>query len=147
MSTIFSICRMLISLVHFLDEAATRRMASCLGSRLDASHAFFRQRASGTQSLAGRHVKRVEDDALLSPVGITGLQITERQGIVEMIARGAAGAGETGGNVRSSSRVSSPCPPPLPWADSGTLRNGRSAVQSSGGRTTNVHSPIGARPS
>jgi hypothetical protein len=64
MSTIFSICRMLIALVHFLCEAATRRMAHCVGSRLYASHGFLRYRAGGAQSLACRHVKRAGEVAM-----------------------------------------------------------------------------------
>jgi len=80
-STIFSICRMLLSLVHFLCEAATRRMTYRLGSCLAVSHVFSRHRASGAQSLACRHVKRAEDVAMQCPVCTTDLQITERQGI------------------------------------------------------------------
>ena len=80
-STIFSVCRMLISLVHFLCEAATRRMAHRLGYRLHASYAFSYHRAGGAQSLAYHNCKRTEEVAMQCPVCTTGLQITERQGI------------------------------------------------------------------
>ena len=71
---------MLLSLVHFLGEAATRRMAHRLGSRLDVSHAFSRHRASGYVPRC-RTLKQAEEVAMQCPVCTTGLQITERQGI------------------------------------------------------------------
>ena len=80
MSTIFSICRLWFSLVHFLGEAARHR-ADRLDSRLDVSHVCSRPRAHGVQAVAWEHVQHAEDSALQGPVGITGVQITARQGI------------------------------------------------------------------
>ena len=80
MSTIFSICRLWLSLVHFLGEAARHR-ADRLGSRLYVSHVCSRPRAHGVQTVACEHVQHAEDSALQGPVGTTGLQITARQGI------------------------------------------------------------------
>jgi hypothetical protein len=47
MRTIFSICRMLIALVHFLYEAAARYISYYLGHGLHASNALSHHRASG----------------------------------------------------------------------------------------------------
>lgn len=63
-----------------------------------------------------------------------------------MMVRSTAGSGETGGHAQSASRVSSPCPHPPSWANSGLLRNGRSTLQRRGRRTTTIPGPLGARP-
>ena len=51
MSTRFSICRLLLSLVHFLGEAVRHR-ADRLGSRVYVSHVCSRHRANGIQAFA-----------------------------------------------------------------------------------------------
>src|SRR4029450_9294120 len=64
--TIFSICRMVISLVHFPCEAATRRIAPSMGHGLHASHALSRHRAGGAQCLACPSFLREPEEGTMS---------------------------------------------------------------------------------
>ena len=146
-STTFSICRMLISRVHCLCEAATRGIPHHKGHDLRASHAltsqgewgtvprllWFSPRARGSRYAVSRlrhrppsHGAPGSREKFLSPVP---------QCLVRL-----------GDSMRSSS-VHASCPPPLPVADSGTLQHGLRASQSVGGRTPHVLGHPGARPS
>jgi hypothetical protein len=80
MSTIFSICRLLLSLVHCLGEVVRHR-AYRVGSRLYVSHVFSHHRANGIRAFACYNLQQAEDIGLRCPVCTTGPQITERQGI------------------------------------------------------------------